>query len=58
MYELVCVRLADRAQPVMVAPDTPWLKQAIADGVLVMLDQPREPDQPHKTVGVPDGHRA
>jgi hypothetical protein len=39
VYELVTVRLADRPQPVMVAPDTPWLKQAIADGLLIRLDQ-------------------
>jgi hypothetical protein len=44
VYDLVTVRLADRPQPVMVAPDTPWLRQAVADGLLIVLDPPaRQP---------------
>jgi hypothetical protein len=41
VYDLVTVRLADREQPVMVAPNTAWLRQAVADGLLVILDQPK-----------------
>jgi hypothetical protein len=41
VYDLVTVRLASREQPVMVAPDTPWLRQAVADGLLIVLDQPK-----------------
>ena len=44
VYDLVTVRLADREQPTLIAPDTPWLRQAVAEGLLIVLDPPpREP---------------
>jgi hypothetical protein len=58
MFDLVTVRLADRPQPVLITTDTPWLKQAIEDGLLIRLDPPkREPGRARRHKSSRSPHR-